>query len=81
MEDMEFHTDTLTGKNGNSLLFCLQVLLSDVEAHSPQLDQTVAAARELEDYTDAERASLPDIGYTALQERYETLKVCVSWCA
>lgn len=30
---------------------------------------------ELEEYTDADRASLPDIGYSALQERYEALKV------
>ena len=52
-----------------------QALSSDIAAHKPQLEETVVAGRELEGYTDAEKASLPDIGYTALEERYNAAKV------
>ena len=59
------------------LLHCpvCQALSSEIAAHKPQLEETVAAGRELEGYTDAEKASLPDIGYTALEERYNAAKV------
>lgn len=52
-----------------------QALSSEIAAHKPQLEETVAAGRELEGYTDAEKATLPDIGYTALEERYNAAKV------
>ena len=35
----------------------------------------VSAGHKLESSTDAEASSLPDIGYTALEERYNALKV------
>jgi len=47
----------------------------EIAAHKPQLEETVAAGHELEGYTDAEKATLPDIGYTALEERYNAAKV------
>ena len=57
------------------LTLSLQALQCEVSSHLPQLDETVTAGRELEGYTDAEKSSLPDIGYAALQERYAALKV------
>ena len=61
--------------NSSSLPSLCQALSSEIAAHKPQLEETVAAGRELEGYTDAEKASLPDIGYTALEERYNAAKV------
>ena len=57
-------------------LFFIQALSEEISGHRPSLDDTVEAGRELEGYTDAESASLPDIGYTDLQRRYDIIKVC-----
>ena len=52
-----------------------QALSEEISEHKSDLTDTVEAGRELEGYTDAEPASLPDIGYSDLQRRYENLKV------
>lgn len=51
------------------------MLAEDIERHHPELKDVVIAGRTLEDYTDADSATLPDIGYTALEDRYNALKV------
>ena len=51
------------------------MLEEDIERHHPELKDVVIAGRNLEDYTDADSATLPDIGYTALEDRYNALKV------
>ena len=52
-----------------------QVLSEEVSGRKSGLDDTVEAGRDLEAYTDAEPASLPDIGYTDLWKRYNDIKV------
>ena len=58
------------------LLSCsVQALADDIEQQHPQLKAAVSAGKALEDYTTADSAMLPDIGYTALEERYNALQV------
>ena len=52
-----------------------QALSELIAEQRSDLTDTVEAGRELEGYTDAEPASLPDLGYTDLQRRYDHLKV------
>lgn len=52
----------------------------EIAEHKQELEDVVRAGHKLESYTDAEPSSLPDIGYTALEERYKALKVSTSAC-
>ena len=47
----------------------------EISGHKSDLDCAVEAGRDLESYTDADPASLPDIGYSDLQKRYDAVKV------
>ena len=53
----------------------IQALSELIAEQKSELIDTVEAGHELEGYADAEPSSLPDIGYTDLQRRYDNLKV------
>lgn len=52
-------------------------MLEDIERHGIQLESVVSTGHELEKYTSADPSTLPDIGYSALEDRYDALKVSV----
>ena len=54
--------------------------LSIIAAHQPQLWETLDAGHNLEGYTDAEKTSLPDVGYTALGNGSNAAKVPPKKC-
>ena len=57
----------------------VQNLLSDVEAHQPQLDSLVAAGQALE--SEAGDSGLSDMEYGSAQDRYDKLKVLIKSAA
>ncbi len=53
-------------------------MLEDIERHSSQLDSVVSSGHSLEEYTGVDPTTLPDIGYTAMEGRYDALKVTIT---
>ena len=49
--------------------------MEEIANHKSNLSDTIVAGHELESYTSADKASLPDLGYTSLEDRYNALKV------
>lgn len=49
--------------------------MEDIQRREPELEGVVTAGHALEGYTTADSATLPDIGYNTLEERYKALKV------